>query len=303
VTAKQFPISVAGDKAYPYGVLLQDYDSLKNPNDKFVYVEIQNRQDVLEDLAKKRFAFLALRDDLAYILKHSEDFQNADGTPVVRETLLANFDEVVGAINTMQKEAAACTRDAQQCSFTKFDVAKFSVPTLRKTDKISLEAGPHSWPQNLATQVISASADFSIRVKLTCDFTEKTTAGFMGIGLALGSEKNDRVVLFFNGVGSGGRGVRGGIHSLPNGDNGIELGRPQAYGAGDIYLRMSKRGDRLLDASFSPNGEDWSIFAENVDLVASGFPAGGKYKVLLAAYSTCELSVSGKFSDIRNSAL
>jgi hypothetical protein len=303
VTAKQFPISVAGDKAFPYAVLLQDYDCLKNPNDKFVYVEIQNRQDVLEDLAKKRFAFLALRDDLAYILKHAEDFQNVDGTPFVRETLLANFDEVVNAINTMQKEAAACTRDAQQCSFTKFDVAKFSVPRLRKTDKISLEAAPHSWPRNLATQAISAAADFSIRVKLTCGFSEKKTPGFMGIGLALSSEKEDRVVLFLSGVGSGGRGIRGGIQSLPNGDNGIELGRPQAYGDDDVYLRMSKRGDRLLDVSFSPNGEDWSVFAENVDLVASGFRAGGQYKVLLAAYSTCELAVNGKFSDIRSAPL
>jgi hypothetical protein len=131
-TARDFPISVSGDKAFPYAVMLQDYDSLKNPNDKFVYVDIQNRQDVLEDLAKKRFEFLALRDDFKYILKHIEDFQNADGTSVDRDKLSKDFDAVVSAINTMQHEASVCTRDAGQCTFTNFEVAKFAVPMLAK---------------------------------------------------------------------------------------------------------------------------------------------------------------------------
>jgi len=131
-TAKEFPIGVSGDKAFPYAVLLQDYDGLKNPNDQFVYVDIQNKQDVLQDLAKKRFDFLALRDDLKYILKHSDDFQNADGTSVVREKLIKDLDEVVSAINTMQKEASICTRNAGQCEFTNFEVAKFVVPILSK---------------------------------------------------------------------------------------------------------------------------------------------------------------------------
>jgi len=131
-TAKEFPVGVSADKAFPFAVLLQDYSGLKNPNDQFVYIDIQNRQDVLEDLAKKRFEFLALRDDLKYILKHSEDFQNADGTPVVRDKLLKDFDDVIAAINTMQHEASVCTRDASQCNFTNFDVAKFNVPVLAK---------------------------------------------------------------------------------------------------------------------------------------------------------------------------
>ncbi len=132
VTAKQFPIGVSGDKAFPYAVLLQDYEGLKNPNDNFVYVDIQNKQDVLEDLAKKRFEFLALRDDLKYILKHSNDFQNADGTSVDREKLIKDFDEVVDAINTMQKEASICTRNPGECVFSKFEAAKFVVPILSK---------------------------------------------------------------------------------------------------------------------------------------------------------------------------
>ena len=139
-TAKEFPIGVSGDKAFPFAVLLQDYDRLKNPNDQFVYVDIQNRQDVLEDLAKKRFEFLALRDNFKYILKYSSDFQKADGSPVVHDELTKDYDDVVDAINTMQREASVCTRDAKQCNFTKFDVAKYNVPTLAKGSEDTLAA-------------------------------------------------------------------------------------------------------------------------------------------------------------------
>jgi hypothetical protein len=131
-TAREFPVSVAGDKAFPYAVMLQDYETLRNPNDKFVYIDIQNRQDVLEDLAKKRFEFLALRDDIRYILKHSDDFQNRDGTTVDRDKLSGQLDEVVNAINTMQHEASVCVRDAGKCAFTLFDANKFQLPVLAK---------------------------------------------------------------------------------------------------------------------------------------------------------------------------
>jgi len=129
-TAHEFPVGVSGDKAFPYAVLLQDYDGLKNPNDKFNFIDIQNRQDVLADLAKKRFEFLALRDDLKYILKHSDDFQNADGTQVVRSEVSKEFDDVVGAINSMENMARDCSRDATQCKFPTFEVAKYNVPRL-----------------------------------------------------------------------------------------------------------------------------------------------------------------------------
>lgn len=131
-TAKEFPIGVSGDKAFPFEVLLQDYDGLRNPNDKFVYVDIQQRQDVLADLAKRRFEFLALRDNLKYILGHIEDFQNDDGTPADRDRVSKQFDDAVNAINTMQNEASVCTRDPMQCTFTTFEAAKFDLPKLTK---------------------------------------------------------------------------------------------------------------------------------------------------------------------------
>ncbi len=138
-TAKEFPLNVSGDKAFPYAVLLQSYEGLKNPNDQFLYIEIQNQQDVLEDLAKKRFEFLALRDDIKYMLKNSEDFQNADGTPIDRDKLRKNLDEVVDTINTMQKAASVCTRDAQKCEFTKFDATKFDLPHLKKSSDVLVQ--------------------------------------------------------------------------------------------------------------------------------------------------------------------
>jgi hypothetical protein len=131
-TAKEFPVGVSGDKAFPYEIILQEYSALKSPNDKFDYIQIQNRQNVLADLAKKRFEFLALRDDLRYIAKHMVDFENADRTPVNKDALGKDLDEIVNAINTMEKEASLCTRDATKCDFSKFDTAKFNVPVLTK---------------------------------------------------------------------------------------------------------------------------------------------------------------------------
>lgn len=132
-TAREFPISVAGDKAFPFSVLLQDYKGLKSPSDEFPFIDIEKRQQVLEDLARKRFEFLALRDDIKYILKNGDDFENTDGTPVDRGKLKADFDNVVDAINAMQTQASACTRDPDECEFTKFDTSKFDLPILKKT--------------------------------------------------------------------------------------------------------------------------------------------------------------------------
>jgi hypothetical protein len=85
---------------------------------------------VLADLASKRFEFIALPDNLEYILKHIEDFKNDDGTPAARDQLSKQFDDAV--INSMEREASACTRDPLQCTFTTFEVAKFDLPKLAK---------------------------------------------------------------------------------------------------------------------------------------------------------------------------
>jgi hypothetical protein len=131
-TARQFPIAVAGGNSFPYAVQLQDYAQLKNPNDNFSYYVIKNQQAVLEDQAKKRFEFLQLRDNLKYILAHSEDFVNSDDTPVDKNVLSKSYDDVVNQINTMQDEMKACSLDPTQCKFDTFDTSKFSVPKMGK---------------------------------------------------------------------------------------------------------------------------------------------------------------------------
>lgn len=132
-TAREFPISVAGDQSFAFEVLLQPFDRLKSPNDDFDFLQIQNQQQVLEDLAKKRFEFLTLRDDYAYILKHTKDFQKSDGSPIIRDELIKAHAQVVAAINTMEKEAEACARDAKSCQFTSFEVGTFDVPVLAES--------------------------------------------------------------------------------------------------------------------------------------------------------------------------
>jgi hypothetical protein len=132
-TAKTFPIDVSAGNSFPYAVLLQDYSRLRNPNDRFNYIDIQNQQDTLADLAKKRFQFLALRDDYSYMLKHLDDFQNADGTPADRPAVVAEQHKVVDAINAMEAQASACARDASKCQFTAFDTGQFVKPVLKPT--------------------------------------------------------------------------------------------------------------------------------------------------------------------------
>ncbi len=157
-TARQFPLDVAGDKAFPYFALVQDYKVLNNPNDKFNYIDIQNQQDVLEDLGKKRFQFLSLRDDFRYILQHFEDFENPDGKTLTRSKISADLDEVVNSINIMQQEAKKCSINADQCKFTSFDISKFIKPVLSKrADDALLTRGAFNVSQDLLAVMLRNS--------------------------------------------------------------------------------------------------------------------------------------------------
>jgi len=59
---------------YPYAMDIADYDTLKLTNDCFDQIDIQDQQDVLQDLAQKRFAFLMRANDIDYVLEHLSDF-------------------------------------------------------------------------------------------------------------------------------------------------------------------------------------------------------------------------------------
>jgi hypothetical protein len=118
--ASAFPPSVAGDLAYPYAVSLADYDTLNLPSDAFNPIDVQQQQDNLQDLARKRFAFLTRANDIDYVLAHPDDFQEMDAT-----ALGTVHDALIGDINSMEQQASTCFRDATQCAFTVFDINKY----------------------------------------------------------------------------------------------------------------------------------------------------------------------------------
>ncbi len=131
-TARTFPVSVAGDNAFPFAVTIQDYKALKNPVDDFNFYEIQNQLDVLANEVKVRFEFLELRDDFSYILQHIDDFEDPDGSPLDPIRINATRSEIIDVINAMQKEIVACSKDADECEFTKFDPGEYPKPNLKE---------------------------------------------------------------------------------------------------------------------------------------------------------------------------
>lgn len=110
----------------------------------------------------------------------------------------------------------------------------------------------------------------------------------------------NRGVFFLKGVGNTGQSIScfAFIPTLGNMQTSNVGSTVVLYGDDEVYLRMSKKGDQLLDLSFSRNGQDWDAFAEFVDLTSIGFAAGDSYKLVLSAYSTEIQPVSGRFFDI-----
>lgn len=127
-TARDFPLNVAGDKAYAYSVMLADFSSLANPSDNYNFYDTQHQQDVLIDLAKQRLDFFTLKNDLSYILRNIDDFQNDDGTPVNRTALTLTLGQVVQALNAIDAGSSQCARDAQKCAFAPFEIGSYALP-------------------------------------------------------------------------------------------------------------------------------------------------------------------------------
>ncbi|WP_162907927.1 hypothetical protein [Allorhizocola rhizosphaerae] len=152
-TAKGFPPAVAGPNAFPYSVTVQNYTTLRNPNDQFNFIEIGNQQDVLADLMRKRFEFLELRDDYSYILKHPADFQNHDGTAIDLDKVDRTRLEIITAVNTMQREAVACSKNPGACSFTQFDAGRFEAEKPQLKQGVEIPPPPPNAMPNLVGQM------------------------------------------------------------------------------------------------------------------------------------------------------
>ena len=182
-TAKGFPVAVAGGNAFPFYVTVQNYSALNNSNDKFNFIEISNQQDVLADLMRKRFEFLELRDDYSYILQHPADFEKLDGTAVdlgaTDNTRLA----IISAVNTMQREAVACSKDVQKCSFTQFDSGKFESEKPRLKKGVDVRP-PDVLPPNAMPNLVGQLADPVVSL-LSCIQLENVDhcLNFLGSGV------------------------------------------------------------------------------------------------------------------------
>ena len=116
-------------------------------------------------------------------------------------------------------------------------------------------------------------------MKLLTKLTEQKTAGSWAVGLALCSENNNRVALLLKGVGSGGRGIRGGIHALPGAESN-QTGRAQAYGEDNVYSAHGRGvGRNLVEMAFQPQSARIGAYSNRSKRQSrrrSGFAAGGK---------------------------
>lgn len=130
-TARAFPLNVSGDQSYAYSVMLADFSSLANPSDSYNFYDTQHQQDVLADLAKQRLEFFTLKNDLSYILRNIEDFENEDGTPADRTALTLTLGQVVQALNAIDSGSSQCARDAQKCQFAPFEIGSYSLPKVK----------------------------------------------------------------------------------------------------------------------------------------------------------------------------
>lgn len=156
---------------------------------------------------------------------------------------------------------------------------------------------------NPVMRKVETPKDFTVSTRLVTQFTQQSVPGYFGVGLVLRSVETNRCVWFLKGVGNTGQSISCYVSNIGD-DTGtyVSPSSSRLYFDDEVYLRMSKKGDRLLDVSYSKNGQDWNHLSEEiVDLTSSKlqFPANSSYELYLSAYSTVKESVSGSFFDLK----
>ncbi|MDH6284041.1 hypothetical protein [Prescottella agglutinans] len=151
-TAKTFPVDVAGENAFAYSALVQDYRTLKSPKDDFNYLEIGRQEGVLADFARKRFQLLESKDDFSYMLKYPTSFQNLDGSDVSTIELEEKRADLIDDLNKLEGDAITCSKDPTKCEYTKISPEKYDEgkpipkaappPINAMPDLVGLPAGP-----------------------------------------------------------------------------------------------------------------------------------------------------------------
>lgn len=296
VRLKAFPAQVKISPV-PYAVQVANYNTLALPEGPNP-IDIQAQKDALADYARIHLKLLTLKNDIEFLQLHPEYFENPPDTT----TLNRWQDFVVSEINQLISQASKCVdTPVGGCPLVAFQLpADFRQVGRKLVNAIDIKAAAQSWPDQVIMRTVDTPKDFTVSSKLVTQFTQQTVPGFFGVGLVLLSTTANRGVFFLKGVGNTGQSISCFAFNVTAGDTQTRTVGPSVvlYSDDEVYLRMSKKGDQLLDLSFSSNGQDWTTFAEFVDLTASGFTAGDSYKVVLSAYSTEPEPVVGTFFDL-----
>ena len=294
---KVFPEQVKNNPV-PYDVQVASYNTLALPEGPNP-IDIQAQKDALVDYARIHLKLLTLANDIEFLQLHPEFFED----PPDGATLDKWQDFVVNEINQLTRQASTCVDNpVGGCPLLPFQLPPDYRQVQRKLlNSIDIEAAARSWPKNVVMRnVDNTPKDFTVSTRLVTQFTQPKVPGYFGVGLVLASTTSNRGVFFLKGVGNTGQSISCYAFNVTSGNTQTSTLGPSwvvLYSDDVAFLRMSKKGDQLLDLSFSKDGQDWTKFAEFVDLTSIGFAANDSYRLVLSAYSTEAEPVSGTFFD------
>lgn len=292
---KVFPSQVEQNPV-PYSVQVANYNTLALPEGPNP-IDIQAQKEALEDYARLHFKLLSLRNDIEFVQQHPKYFLD----PPDSNTLNQWSEFVTSQLNQLTRQASKCAGNpVGGCDLFSFKLPDgYREATRKLTNAVTLKAGANSWPLNLPIIRHDAPKDFQVQVKMLARFDDPQIDGLRGVGLGIFSEKLKRPLVIFRTVNAEGQSVLAFTIAMNGTDPGARVGTGQIfYNEDEIFFRISKKGDQVIDMSISRDSVSWTVFAENLDLLANGFEADDTYKVIFTGYSTDDKSVTGEFSDL-----
>lgn len=127
---------VAGRKAVPVSVTLEEYSDLKLPNDNISFVEQQHAKKVMEKFGRDYVRLLQIQNDIEYILTHQDLYIVTDA---ITKDLQKKSQRISDDLNKIVRMADECARDASQCEFFE---PNFNIELPKKKSQKSPPAKP-----------------------------------------------------------------------------------------------------------------------------------------------------------------
>lgn len=298
---KAFPAQVKNSPV-PYDVQVASYNTVALPEGPSP-VDIRLQKDSLIDYERIRLKLLTLRNDIEFLQLNPNLFVDPPGIAVLNKWQ----DFVENEINEITRQASHCLDNPKGgCETRSFRLPEdFRQVKRRTSESIEIKASALSWPEGVMKHIVNSAQDFTVSTRLETRF-KKPISPFelSNLGILLYSETADRGVWLQVGVGDSIQRLTCGAWDL------VREGEDARFAVigvetvpltdDQVYLRMSKKGDQLLDLSYSHNGHDWnSLLHGTVDLTQIGFPESDTYELSLFAYSMGgEEPVAGNFYDL-----